>query len=118
MERLDFINLVATYASHFREIDAKKSVDKTLVDFINFVAANQGIDYGIHAEDLARHKKRKYNPVDSDVIVNMSQKISDLEDVLKTIYMNSDHPMVKLTIENVADKHGGELQRNINLYKD
>jgi hypothetical protein len=118
MKRLDFINLITTYASHFREIDAKKSVDKTLTDFINFVAANQGIDYGIYVEELTKHKKRKYNPVDSDVIINMSQKICDLEDVLKTIYMNSDHPMVKFTIENVADKHGGELQRTINLHKD
>jgi hypothetical protein len=116
MNRLDFVNLVTTYASHFREIDANKSVDKTLTDFINYVAANQGIDYGIYAEELGKHKKRKYNPVDSDLIINMSQKISDMENVLRTIYMNSDHPMIKLTIRDLADKHGGELQNSIKLY--
>lgn len=118
MKRLDFINLLATYASHFREIDAKKSVDKTLTDFVNFVAANQGVDYGMYAEELAKHKKRKYNPVDSDVIINMSKKMSDMEDTLKTIYMNADNPRIKWVIEELADKHGGELRRNINLYKD
>ena len=117
MKKIDFINLITTYASHFREIDSKKSVDKILTNFINYIASNQGVDYGMYVKDLAKHKKRKYTPADSDLIINMSQRISDLEDALKTIYMNTNHPMMLATIERVADKHGGELQRSIEIHK-
>jgi hypothetical protein len=112
MQRGDFINLITTYASHFRELDAKDSVDIVLTDFINFIAANQGIDYGIYASDLARHKRRNYNPVDSDVMINMSKQIEDLKDVIKTIYMNTDDDRVCNVIENIAIKYHFENQLN------
>lgn len=118
MKRIDFINLVTTYASHFREIDANESVDKILTDFVNFVAANQGINYGMYVDELAKHKKRNYDPADSDTITNMSKKISDMEFAFKTIYMNTESPRIKWLIEDLADKYGGDLERTINSHKD
>jgi hypothetical protein len=118
MKRIDFINLVTTYASHFREIDANESVDKTLTNFVNFVAANQGINYGMYADELAKHKKRVYNPADSSIITNMGKKISDMEFALKTIYTNTESPRIKWVIEDLANKYGGELEQIINSHKD
>jgi hypothetical protein len=110
MKKGDFINLVTTYASHFRDKFRKKSVDKVLTDFVNYVAAEQGVDYGIHAEELEAHKRRKYNPVDSDVIMNMSQKISEYERVMQTLYINCHaYPQARATIEWLAEKYSGDL---------
>jgi len=117
MKKLDFINLVTTYASHFRDKFKKTSVDKTLTDFVNYIAADQGVDYGIRAEELEKHKRRKYNPQDSDVIINMCHQISDLNKTLETIYINTDHPMIKASIEHMGEKYGGDLERSIIIHK-
>jgi hypothetical protein len=110
MKKIDFINLLTTYASHFRDKFRKKNVDKILSDFINYVASNQGVDYGINSEDLEAHKRREYNPSDSDVIINMSKKISEYERVMQTLYMNCyDYTQARALIEHMAEKYSGEL---------
>jgi len=118
MKNGDFINLITTYASHFRDKFRKKSVDKILTDFINYVAANQSVDYGIYAEDLEAHKRRKYNPVGSDVILRMSEKISEYERALQTLYMNSHQPQAKALIEHLAEKYSGDLGWYIKIQID
>jgi hypothetical protein len=53
-------------------------------------------------------------------MILQSKRLTECQDVLATIYMNlgRNYPMLAGEIENLADKHGGELQRRINLYKD
>ena len=118
MKAGDFINLITTYASFFREQEDKPETDKVLVDFVNFVAANQGVDYGIYAEELAKHKRRVYNPVDSDIILNQVRKIEDLQKVLIATYQNNVHPQVNNMIEDLAVKYGGDFERSIEMHKE
>jgi|688.fasta_scaffold195391_4 hypothetical protein len=114
----DFIDLVARYGSHF--VSEKKKNHKVIANFINYVAAQQGVDYGIYESELEKHKKRDIVPVDVDIMILQSKRLTECQDVLATIYMNlgRNYPMLAGEIENLADKHGGELQRRINLYKD
>jgi hypothetical protein len=118
MKAGDFINLITTYASFFRDQEDKPETDKVLTDFVNFVAANQGVDYGIYAEDLAKHKRRIYNPVDSDIILNQVRKIEDFQKALVAVYQNNAHPAAKNLIEDLAVKYGGEFERSIEMHKD
>ena len=118
MKAGDFINLITTYASFFRDQEDKPETDKVLTDFVNFVAANQGVDYGIYAEQLAKHKRRVYNPVDSDIIFNQIRKIEDFQSVLTAVYQNNTHPAAKNLIEDLAIKYGGEFERSIEMHKD
>jgi hypothetical protein len=118
MKKIDFINLITTYASHFRDRFRKKSVDKVLADFINYVAAEQGVDYGIYASELEKHKRRVYNPSDSDVIMSMSRKISDYERVIHTLYINAESFQAKALIEHVAEMHSMDLERDLMISSD
>jgi hypothetical protein len=118
MKKLDFINLVTTYASHFRDLNESTEADEILVEFINYIAGNQGVDYGIYASDLEKHKRRVYNPQDSDVIINMSKQIGELNTALSTIYMNSGTPQVRTLIEHLGEKFGGDLERSVMLHKE
>lgn len=121
MKKLDFINLVADYASHYRDKHKSNNVDKILVDFINDLAATNCIDYGIRAEELEKHKRRHYTPQDGNIIISMGKQISEYESVLQSIYMNTSrenfNPIATL-IEHLADRWGGLFQYNINMHKD
>jgi hypothetical protein len=114
----DFVDLVARYGSHF--VSEKKKHHKVITDFINYVAAQQGVDYGIHMDELEKHKKRDVVPVDVDVMILQSKRLTECQDVIATIYMNlgRHYPMLAGEIENLADKHGGELKRRIDMHKD
>lgn len=117
MKAGDFINLITTYASFFRDQEDKPETDKVLTDFVNFVAANQGVDYGIYAEELANHKRRVYNPVDSDIMLNQVRKIEDFQSVLIAVYQNNPHPHAKHLIEDLSLKYGGEFVRSVSMHK-
>lgn len=117
MKAGDFIDLVARYGSFF--VSEKKKHHKVITEFINYVAAQQGVDYGIHMDELEKHKKRDIVPVDVDLMMLQSKRISEYQDTLATIYMNMrNNSMVAAEIEYIADKHGGELKRRIEIYKD
>lgn len=118
MKAGDFINLITTYASFFRDQEEDPKTDKVLTDFVNFVAANQGVDYGIYAEELAKHKRRIYNPVDSDIILNQVRKIEDFQNVLIATYQNNFHPHAQHLIEDLSVKYGGEFERSIAIHKE
>lgn len=114
----DFIDLVARYGSHF--VSERKKHHKVITDFINYVATQQGVDYGIYQSELEKHKKRDIVPVDVDVMMLQSKRLAECQDVLYTIYMNlgRHNAMLAGEIENLADKHGGELKRRIDIHKD
>jgi len=121
MNKLDFINLVTDYASHYRDKHKSDKVDKILVDFINDLAATNCIDYGIRAEELEKHKRRHYTPQDGNVIISMEKQISEYETVLQSIYMNTprkDFSHIARLIEHLAEKWGGMFEYNINMHKD
>jgi len=77
MTILDLLKLVEKYAksykdngvaksivrnSHMNEFEGdegdidEKLVDAILVDFINFIARNQGVDYGMYTKDLQEER--------------------------------------------------------------
>jgi len=76
MKTIELLELLTTHATNYREI-AKQSVmrnahmnnltfddtiqqphvDAILTDFINYVAANMGVDYGLYTEDLTNPHK-------------------------------------------------------------
>jgi len=125
MNKLDFINLVTDYASHYRgkyEGTINEFLaDAILTDFVNDMAATNCIDYGIRAEELEKHKRRHYTPQDGDVIISMGKQISEYETVLESIYMNTprkDFSNTSNLIEHLAEKWGGSFEYNINLHKD
>lgn len=111
MNRDDFVNLVADYASRFMVNEEDGNKTKFLCDFVNFVAANQGINYGIYVEELKTHKDRVYKP-------DQALVIQELIETLSIIYLNSNQPQVQAMIETVGRKYSSGLQRKIELYKD
>jgi len=73
MRTIDMLKLIEGYAKKYKEAGIKASVirnshmndlegyassmddtliDAVLVDFINFIAMNQGVDYGMYTKDL------------------------------------------------------------------
>ena len=117
MNKLDFINAMATFASHYAEKYGDQD-SKILAKFINYAAWSNSFDYGIYAEEIKNHKKKIYTPADSDLLIANIKRIGEYERILSSIYMNSDHPMIKYYIEDLADKYGGDLLHSINMHKN
>lgn len=118
MKNGDFIDLVARYGSHF--VSEKGKHHKVITEFINYVAAQRGVDYGIYVEELEKHKKRDIVPVDVDVLIRQAKMLEDCYSVLINIYMNlgEKNSMLAGEIENLADKQGGRLKERISMHQD
>ena len=105
-----------------RKTDVFLELNEELYNISHFepIIKKQGVDYGIHMDELEKHKKRDVIPVDVDVLMLQSKRITECQDVLATIYMNlgRHYPILAGEIENLADKHGGELKRRIDMHKD
>lgn len=118
MKKGDFIDLIARYGSFF--VSQKGKHHKVITQFINWVAAENGVDYAMHHEELEKHRKRDIVPVDVDVMIHQSRQLEDCYSVLTNIYINvgKEYPQVLAEIENLADKQGGRLKERISLHKD
>ena len=118
MKNGDFIDLVTRYGSYF--VEEKQKHHEVITEFINYVANQQGIDYGIHMEELEKHKKKDVVPVDVDVMILLSRQLEDCYSVLWSIYQNlgKDFPQVEAYVEHLANKHHGTLWQNLKQFKD
>ncbi len=118
MKAGDFIDLVARYGSFF--VEHKQGHHEVITEFINYVANQQGVDYGIHMEELEKHKKKDVVPVDVDLMILQTKKLEDCYTVLWGIYqyLGKDYPQVSAYIEHLADRHHGTLWQNLKQFKD
>jgi hypothetical protein len=115
----DLVSYLTVTASQFAEKTKHKNADKVLADYINFVAAQHCMDYGIWAEEIKLAKKRKPTPVDVDVMIELNKKVEECRMILVTIYMNyrTVLPHVEAQIEHFAE-HDPELKRRIAIYQE
>lgn len=118
MKNGDFIDLVARYGSYF--VEEKGKHHKVITKFINYVAAQRGVDYGIYIEELEKHKKKDIVPVDVDVLILQARQLEDCYSLLWNIYQNfsKDFPQLASYIEHLADRHHGTLWQNLKQFKD
>ena len=115
----DLVSYLTVTSSQFLDQTKHKKADKVLADYINFVAAQHCMDYGIWAEELRLEKKRKKTPVNVDVMIELNKKVEECRNILVGIYMNYRVvlPHVEAMIEHFAD-HDPELKRRIAVYQD
>lgn len=113
----DFVDLISRYGSYFVE-DKDDNNKNIITNFVNYIAAQNGMDYGMYMDELEKHKKKDIVPVDVDVLIRQSKMLQDCYDALVSIYGNTDDAHVEATIENLADKHQNDLSNRIKIYRN